>query len=150
MPLPSVTIDDPFWSPKFETWHKVTIKDALDKFERDGVLKNFDAVTNGLKATEPGKHKLHKGEPWFDGLVYEMIRACADFMVQKPDPALKARLDKWIDHIAAAGAVDPNGYLNTYTTLEEPDHRWGMNGGNERYHGVGGVRLRQAAQGRER
>lgn len=133
VPLPEVKIDDPFWSPKFETWRTVTIKDALDKFERDGVLKNFDAVTNGLKATEPGKHKLHKGEPWFDGLTYEMIRACADFMVQKPDPELKARLDQWIDHIAAAGAADPDGYLNTYTTLEEPDHRWGMNGGNERY-----------------
>lgn len=133
LPLTAVTIDDPFWSPKFDVWRNVTIKDALDKFERDGVLKNFDAVTNGLTATEPGKHKLHKGAPWFDGLVYEMIRACADFMAQKPDPALKTRLDSWIDHIAAAGAKDPDGYLNTYTTLEEPTHRWGMNGGNERY-----------------
>jgi DUF1680 family protein len=133
VPLKSVSIDDPFWSPKLDVWRSVTIKDCLDKFERDGVLKNFDYVANGEKSRKFGGNVEHHGAPWFDGLTYEMIRGCADFMVQKPDPALKARLDQWIDHIAAAGAVDPDGYLNTYTTLEEPTHRWGQNGGNERF-----------------
>ncbi|MFT3785933.1 MAG: glycoside hydrolase family 127 protein [Tepidisphaeraceae bacterium] len=54
-------------------------------------------------------------------------------MAAKPDPALKARLDGYIDRIAAAAAKDPDGYINTYTQLKEPTHRWGQNGGNERY-----------------
>lgn len=126
VPIENVTVHDPFFSPKLDTWRRVTIKDALDKFERDGVLENFDRVTRGEKGG-------HQHEPWFDGLTYEMIRAAADFMRQKPDAALKARLDGWIDHIAAAAAKDPDGYVNTYTQLEKPDQRWGRNGGNERF-----------------
>ena len=33
--------------------------------------------------------------------------------------------------IAAAQDKDPNGYLNTWTELEHPDQRWGLNGGND-------------------
>ena len=32
-----VKIDDEFWSPKLKTWRAVTIKDCLDKFERDAL-----------------------------------------------------------------------------------------------------------------
>jgi DUF1680 family protein len=38
-------------------------------------------------------------------------------------------LDGYISRIAAAAAKDPDGYLNTYTQLMEPGHRWGLNGG---------------------
>lgn len=133
VPIPRVTIDDPFWSPKFQTWRTVTINDSLDKFERDGVLTNFDRVAQGKLDEDRCADVKHGGLPWFDGLTYEMIRACADFMLATPDPALKARLDGYIDRIAAAAATDPNGYLNTYTQLKEPDHRWGQNGGNDRW-----------------
>ena len=126
VPIERVTITDPFFSPKLDTWRSVTIQDALGKFEKDGVIENFDRVARGDKGG-------HKCEPWFDGLTYEMIRAAADFMRQKPDAALKARIDGYIDHIAAAAAKDPDGYVNTYTQLEKPDQRWGRRGGNERY-----------------
>src|SRR4051812_27471441 len=68
VPIRHVQIDDPFWSPKYEVWRTVTIKDCLDKFEKDGTLANFDAVASGDL-----KH-AHGGAPWFDGLLYEMIR----------------------------------------------------------------------------
>jgi DUF1680 family protein len=127
VPIGSVQIDDPFWSPKYDVWRTVTIKDCLDKFERDGTLTNFDHVAKGELTAK------HGGMPWFDGLLYEMIRGCADFMAEKPDPALKARLDGYIDRIAGAAAKDPDGYVNTYTQLKEPTHRWGQNGGNDRW-----------------
>jgi len=125
VPIQQVQIDDAFWSPKFEVWREVTIPDCLDKFDRDGTLENFDMVRDGK-----GEH--HQA-PWFDGLLYEMIRAASDFLIAKPDPKLEARLDNYIDHIAAAAAKDPDGYLNTYTQLQEPAHRWGANGGNDRW-----------------
>lgn len=71
----------------------------------------------------------HVGPPWYDGLVYEAIRGIADFLVQYPDAKLEERLDGYITWIAKVQAADTGGYLDTYTQLMEPDHRWGENGG---------------------
>jgi DUF1680 family protein len=126
VPIERVVIDDAFWSPKRKVWQDVTVHDCFQKFEahQSGVLNNFDRVRDGLKGG-------HAGLPWFDGLIYEMIRGAADFLRSHPDPELEAKLDGAIDRIAAAAAQDPGGYVNTYTQLEEPGHRWGLNGGLE-------------------
>ena len=126
VPLNHVKIDDAFWSPKLKTWRTVTVKDCLDKFEKDGAFRNFDHVARG-ELDAP-----HGGPPWYDGLVYELIRGAADLLAQEPDPALEARIDGYIDRISAAAARDPDGYINTYTQMREPGHRWGQNGGNDR------------------
>lgn len=134
--LKEVTIDDPFWSPKFKTWNEVTINDVLDKFEGKrptgtgdfDTFRNFDLVAKGERGTNG-----HVGEPWFDGLVYETIRGIADYLVKYPNPALEARIDAYIDRIAAAQQSEDTGYLNTYTQLNEPGHRWGEYGGFLRY-----------------
>jgi DUF1680 family protein len=123
VPIQKVAIDDPFWSPKMAVWRSVTIDDCFDKFDRDGIIANFDHVARG-ELTAP-----HGGAPWFDGLTYEMIRAAGDFLAESPDPKLESRIDGYITHIAAAAAADPDGYLNKYTQLKEPTHRWGQNGG---------------------
>jgi len=124
VPIQQVTIDDPFWSPKIETWRTVTVNDCFTKFENDhgGAINNFDRVRDG-------KSGGHAGPAWYDGLIYEMIRASADFLASKPDPALEHRIDGYIDRIAAA--QHPDGYLNTWTDLMEPGKRWGLNGGND-------------------
>ena len=69
------------------------------------------------------------GPLWYDGLIYEMIRGSSDFLAAHPDPELDRRLDGYIARIAAAAARNPNGYVNTYTQLEEPGHEWGLHGG---------------------
>ena len=71
----------------------------------------------------------HFGEPWFDGLIYESIRGIADYLVMYPDKELETRIDRYIDRIEAAQMTEPTGYLETYTLLKEPEHRWGDNGG---------------------
>ena len=124
VPIQQVAIQDEFWSPKLKVWREVTIPDCLTKFEKDGALTNFDKVRDGSGGE-------HGGPPWYDGLIYEMIRGCADFLAAQRDPALEARLDGYIERIAAAAAKDPDGYLNTWTQLKEPAHRWGLNGGND-------------------
>lgn len=123
--IQDVTIDDPFWSPKLEVWRRVTIGDCLDKFDHDGAMVNFDHIARGELTAG------HGGPPWYDGLIYEMIRAGADFLAERPDAALEVRLDGMIDRISAAAERDPDGYLNTYTQLKEPSHRWGQNDGND-------------------
>ncbi|SDD44544.1 DUF1680 family protein [Dyadobacter soli] len=123
------TVNDSFWSPKMELWRTTTATDVLDKFEgkhlkpeeraKNNVFENFDNVADGKKGG-------HAGLPWFDGLIYETIRGIGDL---HPDAALQARIDGYIDRIYAAQQADPNGYINTYTDLMEPAHRWGDNGG---------------------
>ncbi len=119
-----VRINDEFWSPKLKTWQEVTIRDCFRKFENDrgGALNNFDKVRDGQRGG-------HAGPPWYDGLIYEMIRGSADFLLIHPDPELEAQLDGYIARIAAAAAKSPNGYVNTYTQLDEPGHEWGLHGG---------------------
>ena len=122
--LQHVVIDDEFWAPKRTVWQQVTIRDCFRKFEADrgGALNNFDKVRAGLTGG-------HAGDPWMDGLVYEMIRGAADFILSHPDPELERQLDGYISRIVAAAAVRPDGYVNTYTQLMEPGHEWGLNGG---------------------
>ncbi|TCC98216.1 beta-L-arabinofuranosidase domain-containing protein [Pedobacter psychroterrae] len=131
-------INDAFWSPKMEIWSTTTATDVLNKFEgqhlplqerkANNVFENFDKIAAGKKGTGG-----HAGLPWFDGLIYESIRGIGDLIGQRPDPALQARLDAYIDRIYAAQKADPEGYINTYTDLMEPTHRWGDNGGMLRY-----------------
>ena len=128
VPIQAITIKDSFWSPKRTVWQEVTIPDCFTKFENDrgGALNNFDRVRDG-------KSDGHAGPPWYDGLIYEMIRGSADFLAAKPDPVLEKRIDGYIARIAAAQDRDTNGYLNTWTQLQHPNQRWGLNGGNDGY-----------------
>jgi DUF1680 family protein len=125
VPLTQVDVDDAFWSPRYATWRKVTIPDVLAKFEKDGAIANYDHVCRGDGPDS------HKGFSFFDGLLCEVIRGSADFLALQRDPVLEARIDNIVDRMAAAQAKSPDGYLNTWTSLREPKHRWGMNGGND-------------------
>ena len=124
VPIDKVVVEDEFWSPKRKVWQEVTIRDCFAKFESDrgGAINNFDKVRNGQTGG-------HAGDPWMDGLIYEMIRGSADFLLSHPDPELEKQLDGYISRITAAAAIDPHGYVNTYTQLMEPGHEWGLNGG---------------------
>ncbi len=156
VPTSQVIVKDAFWTPLLNRMNKTTVMDVLDKFEgrhvdevdhsgdnfwspdrdrvearKDGehnALRNFDLVAQGHVA-DGGHH----GFPWFDGLIYESITGISDYLLHYPDAGLVHRLDDYVDRIAAAQAADPNGYINTYTTLQENDHRWGEHGGNLRW-----------------
>lgn len=124
VPIQQVVVEDEFWSPKREVWQQVTIRDCFRKFEsyQTGTLNNFDRVRAGERGN-------HAGDPWWDGLIYEMIRGSADFMLSHPDPELEGQIDGYIERIVAAQSVRQDGYINTYTQLVEPGHEWGLNGG---------------------
>jgi DUF1680 family protein len=124
VPLQQVTINDDFWSPKLKLWQEVTVRDCFAKFANEGTFTNFDRVRDGKKGG-------HNGPPWYDGLVYEMIRASSDFLISHPDRALKQQVAGYIQQISNAAAVSTNGYIETWTELMAPNHGWGLNGGND-------------------
>ena len=92
VPISAVKIKDAFWAPKLKVWREVTVVDSLAKFERDGSFANFDRVRDGLQGE-------HKGRPWTDGLIYEMITGCADFLASKRDPKLESKLDAVVGRV---------------------------------------------------
>ncbi|MHB9034293.1 MAG: glycoside hydrolase family 127 protein [Anaerolineae bacterium] len=119
-----VILDDPFWSPRYAQWRSLTINDVFIKFEKAGVLQNFERVAQGRAGG-------HAGPPFIDGLFYEVIRAASDFLAGWPDDALNSRLDRYISCIAAAQSAVGDGYINTTVTLTYPEQRWGANGGDQ-------------------
>ncbi|BCM94173.1 non-reducing end beta-L-arabinofuranosidase [Abditibacteriota bacterium] len=117
VPIQNVTINDAFWSPKRTVWQAKTINDTFDKFEGSGAFENFDRVA----AKQTGGHK---GDPWWDGLVYETITGAADFLAAHPNSELQKRLEGYVARITAAAAADPDGYVNTGATLNHIGVRW--------------------------
>ena len=115
--------NDPFWGPKLDRLFRVTLKDTFDKLERDGAVENYRDLA-------AGRLGAHRGRPWHDGLLLETIRGAADYLTREDDPALRARIERYAEAIEAAQLASGGGYLSTYTQLDRPDMRYGMNGGS--------------------
>ncbi|MEK7954416.1 glycoside hydrolase family 127 protein [Luteolibacter soli] len=113
-PIEQVQVNDAFWSPKLDQWRATTVNDVFNKFEQNGGLANFDLVASGATTG-------HRGENWWDGLIYETIRGAADLLRAHSDAVLEARIDGFIDRIGAAANVDSDGYINTAQQLHGPD-----------------------------
>ena len=115
VPFPDVHIDDAFWGQRLRTNRTATVEANLHQCEITGRIKNF-AVAAGL---EKGKHE---GALYNDSDVYKVLEGVAYTLADQRDPDLEKRADAIIDLIAAA--QQPDGYLNTYYTLVEPQNRW--------------------------
>jgi DUF1680 family protein len=125
VPFSQVHVTDSFWSPRIRTNQTATIEANLHQCEITGRISNF-AIAGKL---EPGKHE---GALFNDSDVYKMVEGIAYALTSKRDPELEARTDAIIDKIAAA--QQPDGYLNTYYTLVEPQNRWkNIQHGHEMY-----------------
>jgi uncharacterized protein len=110
-----VVVKDYFWKPRIERVHSATLPVCIDQTERvTPRMLNFDNA-----AARSGKHK---GIYFDDSDVYKVIEGIAYTLKTKPDSALEAKTDSWINRIAAAQL--PDGYLNTYYTLTDLNKRW--------------------------
>lgn len=115
VPFTDVQIKDSFWAPRQEANRTATIPVNLENLVEAGNIRNLELAA--AKAT--------KGftEPVFmDSDVYKAIEAASYSLATHPDPALDKQLDGIIAKIAAA--QQPDGYLNSYFIVKEPDKRW--------------------------
>ena len=115
VPFPDVHINDDFWGQRLRINRISTVEANLRQCEITGRIKNF-AVAAGL---EKGKHE---GALYNDSDVYKVLEGVAYTLADKRDADLEKRADAIIDLIAAA--QQPDGYLDTYCTLVEPQNRW--------------------------
>ncbi|MEJ0107047.1 MAG: beta-L-arabinofuranosidase domain-containing protein [Bacteroidota bacterium] len=68
------------------------------------------------------KGEKHEGIYYDDSDVYKALEAMAYALKTHPDSALEKKADEWIDKIVAAQL--PDGYLDTYFTLNDLGKRW--------------------------
>lgn len=111
-----VAIESEFWSPRQETNRRVSIPHNLETCEKTGRIDNFRHASDAEPREEFRGHIFH------DSDVYKVLEGVAYSLYTHPDPQLRARLEAIIDLIA--GSQQPDGYVNTWFTVAEPEDRW--------------------------
>ena len=122
VPLNRVRITDAFWSPRQRLMTDVTIP-YMEKILRDEVpgAEKSHAISNFRMAAGEETGEFY-GMVFQDSDVAKWLEAAAYSLALKPDKELEARVD---DVVALIGRCQqPDGYLNTYFTVKEPENRW--------------------------
>lgn len=116
VPFNKVKINDKFWAPRLEAHAHTTLETCIaqtqDSTER---INNFAKAAGVLEGN-------HEGIYFDDSDVYKAMEGIAYSLINNPNSDNDALLDNWIDLIAKA--QQPDGYLNTFYTLNHPDKRW--------------------------
>lgn len=106
----------------------VTLPFALGQCESSGRLKNFDLAAEVMRRRAAGETNFQikppTQYPFDDSDVYKALEGAAFCLSLQPDAAMSARVEKFIQHIAAA--QEPDGYLYTFRTMhpDSPGHDW--------------------------
>lgn len=120
--LKNVQVQDGFWKPMqdliIETvipYQEKILNDEIPGVEKSHALANF-RIAAGMEKGE------FYGMVFQDSDVAKWLEAVAYSLVVHPDAELEKRADEVIETIEKARQED--GYLNTYFTIKEPEHRW--------------------------
>lgn len=132
LPLKNVVIDDRFWSryirlvrEKVLPYQWEALNDRIPDAARSHCIKNFEIAAGRLDAE-------YYGMVFQDSDVYKWLESVAYSLETQPDPALEKLADGAIELIGAA--QQPDGYINTYYTVKEPQGRWSnLQQGHELY-----------------
>ena len=136
-----VHIKDDFWSEIQNRIINVVIpfqehvlNDEVEGVAKSHAIENF-RIAAGLSTGE------FYGMVFQDSDVAKWLEGVAYSLTVKPDAALEKRADDIIDIIEKA--QQPDGYLNTYFTIKEPEHRWqNLQECHELYNGtISGIQL---------
>lgn len=120
--LNQVKIADDFWSKRQTLitdtvipYQERILDDQVEGVEKSHAFANF-RIAAGLEDGE------FYGMVFQDSDVAKWLEAVAYSLSIKPNVDLENRADEIIEIIAKA--QQPDGYLNTYFTIKEPDKRW--------------------------
>ncbi len=117
-----VKIQDKFWSSRQKLtidtvipYQKKVLNDELPGVEKSHALANF-RIAAGMEEGEFYGMVFQDSDvaKWLEGVAYSLIVS--------PDEELEKRADAIIDIIAAA--QQPDGYLDTYFIVKEPDKKF--------------------------
>ena len=115
IPFTDVTITDRFWSTRQATNSEKTIPHEIEQCRTTGRISNFAKAAS----LEPGNFE---GIFFNDSDVHKLVEAASYTLQTHPNPKWESELDEVIDTIAKS--QQPDGYLNSYFTLVEPEKKW--------------------------
>jgi len=120
--LKKCMVQDEFWTPFQELiknvvipYQKAILEDKIEGVEKSGAIQNF-RIAAGLAEGD------FYGMVFQDSDVAKWLETVAYSLEREPNPELEAYADEIIEIIGKAQQSD--GYLNTYFTIKEPNHRW--------------------------
>lgn len=116
VPFSKVSFNDNFWALRIKTMKDVTIPFAFHKCEETGRIDNF-AIAGGLM-----KGRYKSPYPFDDTDVYKIMEGAAYLLAVEKDEKLDAYIDSLIYLIGKA--QEPDGYLYTNRTINNPLHPW--------------------------
>ena len=128
VPFTDVKITDGLWKTRQDTNNHVTLPFAIGQCETSKRVLNFDLAAETMKRRAAGEttfqNKPPTVYPFDDSDVYKVIEGAAFCLAVEPNAALTAKVDNFIQHIAAA--QEPDGYLYTFRTMhpDSPAHEW--------------------------
>ena len=104
-----------FWIQRQTVNHNAGLKHAYTMLNKAGNLHN-------LKIAAGWESGQYRGMNFADENVYKWLEALGWELGRAPDEELQALADEVISLIAAV--QQPDGYLNSYYQVVEPDHKW--------------------------
>ena len=120
--IKKVCVKDAFWSDRQELIADVVIpyqekilNDEIEGAEKSHAFENF-RIAEGMEDGE------FYGMVFQDSDVAKWLEGVAYSLADRPDDILEARADEIIATIEKA--QQPDGYLNTFFTVKEPEHKW--------------------------
>jgi len=115
VPFSEVCISDPYWSPRITANREQSLPNQYHQCKTTGRIDAFKLDwTPGSDGPRPN--------PYWDSDVAKWIEAAAYSLAQHADPLLEELVDETITLIASA--QQPDGYLNVYYTVVEPENRF--------------------------
>ena len=111
----AVKLTSGFWAERQMRNHKVSLKHAYAMLNKAGNLHNLKMAA-GLESGS------FRGMNFADENIYKWLEALGWELGRAPDDELQALADEVIVLIAAA--QQPDGYLNSYYQVVEPDQKW--------------------------
>ena len=122
LPLENTTVTGPFWARLQELvtnevipLQEKILDDALPGAAKSHALENFRIAAGEVEGE-------FYGMVFQDSDVAKWLEAAAYSLTISPDPELRSRAEAVIGLIGRA--QQPDGYLNTYFTIKEPERRW--------------------------
>jgi len=115
VPVSAVTLDGGLWGARTRADVEVSLLQQWEQLESTGRLDNFRRVAG--KVDRP-----FRGRVFNDTDLYKWLEAASWVLVRDRDPALERLVDQGIE--LCEGAQQPDGYLDTYYSLERAGQRW--------------------------
>lgn len=127
--LADVTITPGFWADRLRLNREKTVPHAYRQLLAVGSIEAFGLNPDALDADGQSVFKRR------DCDVGKWIEAASLSLIEHPAPDLESRLDQVVERVVSA--QQPDGYLNTYFTVVEPENRWTDEGEKQELYDAG-------------